>query len=72
MRGTQIVDYDFDVERDQFIAEYGEENVWLYDDYNRAITTDTETGDLLKGLANKIMNNPKVKAEWEKWNARLY
>ena len=72
MRGSQIVDYNFDVERNQFIAEYGEENVWLYDDYNRAVTTDTETGELLRGLAHKIMSNPKVKAEWEKWNERLY
>jgi len=72
MRGTQIVDYDFDVDRDQFIAEYGEENVWLYDDYNRAITTDTVTGELVRKLADKIMSNPKVKAEWEKWNAKIH
>ena len=55
MRGSEIVDFNFDLTREQFIAEYGASNCWLYDDYQRSITNQ-ETADLTRRLAKRIMS----------------
>ena len=66
MRGSEIVDFNFDLTREQFIAEYGASNCWLYDDYQRSITNQ-ETADLTRRLAKRIMSKPNVKKEWAEW-----
>lgn len=33
--------------------------------------THSDVNKSLRGVADKIMSNPKVQAEWDKWNAEL-
>lgn len=65
--GANMVDFDFDVTRDEFILKNGKNQVWYYDDYHKANDSVGNRG-LAKELADKILSDPEVAERWRKWS----